>query len=160
MTRSATRRSLPRFAEEPIGSPTPDEARASANPRDPVGILAGGLQRFPRSYIDAIYRGWSERPRAGTIAVMPGPAKPREETRLQGVQPGVSERRPGALRRAWQAWLDRIHRWWLYKETVAELSALSDRELADLNILRFQIPMVAKHGASTPAKAARRLPPR
>jgi len=264
MTRSATRRAMPRFAEEPIGSPTPDEARASESRGGPASVLAGGLQRFPRSYIDAIYRGWSERPRVVTATVLPGPAQPWVAARLQGEQPGSAERRPGvlrrvwqsclamiriwrqrrrqraelammgvagcndtgillglaaketgkgfwrawdnewretedcrqrardaivtiaelpepaqppvlarlqdeqpgtaehrpgALRRVWQGWLGNIHMWELYKQTVADLSALSDRELADLGIFRFQIPMVARHGASTPAKAARRLLP-
>jgi uncharacterized protein YjiS (DUF1127 family) len=44
-----------------------------------------------------------------------------------------------------------IQAWWRYQNTVAELSALSDYELADLGILRFQIPVFARHGATTPA---------
>lgn len=83
MSRSATRRAAPRFAEDPIGNPNPDEARARANPGDPASALAV------------------------MTAMLPDP-QPRAAVRLQGQQPGIAERRPGALRGVWQSCLAMI----------------------------------------------------
>ena len=134
MSRSATRRSLPRFAEEPIRNQNPDEANARENPRDPCGILAGGLQRVPRSYIDAVLRGWSERPRVVTAAVLPGPAQPRAAARLQDEQPGSAERRPGVLRRIWQSCLATIRTWRQRRRQRAELAMMGITGFDDIGI--------------------------
>lgn len=40
--------------------------------------------------------------------------------------------------------LSKIRAWNLYRETVDELSRLSDRELADIGVSRWQIPYIAK----------------
>jgi uncharacterized protein YjiS (DUF1127 family) len=40
--------------------------------------------------------------------------------------------------------LAKVRAYFLYRATVAELSVLSDRELNDLGITRFQIPSVAR----------------
>jgi uncharacterized protein YjiS (DUF1127 family) len=44
--------------------------------------------------------------------------------------------------------LSKIRAYMAYRETVAELSRLSDRELADLGITRFQIDEVARTSAA------------
>ena len=44
--------------------------------------------------------------------------------------------------------LSRIRAYFRYRETVRELSLLSDRELDDLGISRFQIQSVARHHAA------------
>jgi len=41
---------------------------------------------------------------------------------------------------------DKIKAWHRYRESVRELSRLSDRELADLGISRVDIEFVAKNG--------------
>jgi uncharacterized protein YjiS (DUF1127 family) len=41
---------------------------------------------------------------------------------------------------------EKIKAWQRYRESVRELSRLSDRELADLGINRVDIEYVAKHG--------------
>jgi uncharacterized protein YjiS (DUF1127 family) len=43
--------------------------------------------------------------------------------------------------------LSKIRSYMRYRETVRELSLLSDRELDDLGISRFQIESVARHNA-------------
>ena len=43
--------------------------------------------------------------------------------------------------------LSKIHAYKLYRQTVRELSELSDRELADLGVARFDIARVAREGA-------------
>lgn len=43
--------------------------------------------------------------------------------------------------------LSKIRAYKLYRETVRELAQLSDRELADLGISRFQIANVARQAA-------------
>lgn len=43
--------------------------------------------------------------------------------------------------------LSRVRAWLRYRETVSELSRLTDRELADLGIHRFEIQNVARTGA-------------
>lgn len=40
--------------------------------------------------------------------------------------------------------LSKIRAWRRYRETVRELSQLSDRELSDVGLSRWQIPYVAK----------------
>ncbi|MGV6874901.1 DUF1127 domain-containing protein [Pseudochelatococcus sp. B33] len=40
--------------------------------------------------------------------------------------------------------LSKIRAWLRYRETVRELSQLSDRELSDVGLSRWQIPYVAK----------------
>lgn len=40
--------------------------------------------------------------------------------------------------------LSKIRAWVRYRETVRELSQLSDRELSDVGLSRWQIPYVAK----------------
>lgn len=53
----------------------------------------------------------------------------------------------------------RFGRWWLhhqdYRATLNELSALSDRELDDIGIVRVDIPLIARQSANI--AAARRL---
>jgi uncharacterized protein YjiS (DUF1127 family) len=44
--------------------------------------------------------------------------------------------------------LSKIRAYLLYRETVRELSLLSDRELTDLGISRFQIASVARQSAA------------
>ncbi len=41
---------------------------------------------------------------------------------------------------------EKIKSWHRYRESVRELSRLSDRELTDLGITRVEIEFVAKHG--------------
>jgi uncharacterized protein YjiS (DUF1127 family) len=41
----------------------------------------------------------------------------------------------------------RIGYWWRYRATVRELSDLTDRQLADIGILRANIPAVARAAA-------------
>jgi len=43
--------------------------------------------------------------------------------------------------------LSKIRAYKLYRQTVSELSELSDRELSDLGIARFDIARVARKGA-------------
>lgn len=43
--------------------------------------------------------------------------------------------------------LSKIRAYKLYRETVRELAQLSDRDLADLGIARFDITRVARQGA-------------
>ena len=43
--------------------------------------------------------------------------------------------------------LSKIRAYKLYRDTVRELAQLSDRELADLGIARFDIARVARQGA-------------
>jgi uncharacterized protein YjiS (DUF1127 family) len=43
--------------------------------------------------------------------------------------------------------LSKIRAYKLYRQTVLELSELSDRELADLGVARFDIARVAREGA-------------
>jgi len=43
--------------------------------------------------------------------------------------------------------LSKVRSYMRYRETVRELSLLSDRELDDLGISRFQIESVARHNA-------------
>ncbi|MFC0219169.1 uncharacterized protein YjiS (DUF1127 family) [Pseudochelatococcus lubricantis] len=40
--------------------------------------------------------------------------------------------------------LSKIRAWRLYRETIRELSQLSDRELNDVGLSRWEIPYVAK----------------
>jgi uncharacterized protein YjiS (DUF1127 family) len=110
MIRSATRRSLPRFAQAPIGNPNQDEARASENPGYPVGALAV------------------------TATVLPGPAKPRAAARLQGEQLGAAERRPGALRGVWQSCLAMIRTWRQRHRQRAELAMMGITGFNDIGI--------------------------
>jgi uncharacterized protein YjiS (DUF1127 family) len=44
--------------------------------------------------------------------------------------------------------LAKVQAFFRYRETVRELSLLSDRELTDLGILRFQIDSVARQHAA------------
>lgn len=46
----------------------------------------------------------------------------------------------GAVARLRAAWAD----WRLYRRTLAELEALSDRDLADLGLFRQDLPAVAR----------------
>lgn len=44
--------------------------------------------------------------------------------------------------------LSKIRAWMRYRETVRELSQLSDRELADIGVSRFEIETVARLNAA------------
>ena len=44
--------------------------------------------------------------------------------------------------------LSKIKAYLRYRETVRQLSALTDRELEDIGIARFQIDDLARHGTS------------
>ena len=41
-----------------------------------------------------------------------------------------------------------IKRWWLYRQTMNELSRLSDRELYDIGVLRSELESVASKAAA------------
>ncbi|WP_414653684.1 DUF1127 domain-containing protein [Geminicoccus sp.] len=41
-----------------------------------------------------------------------------------------------------------VKRWWLYRQTMNELSRLSDRELNDIGVIRSDIETVATKAAS------------
>ncbi|WP_159718133.1 DUF1127 domain-containing protein [Geminicoccus flavidas] len=41
-----------------------------------------------------------------------------------------------------------IKRWWLYRQTMNELSRLSDRELHDIGVLRSELESVASKAAA------------
>ena len=45
--------------------------------------------------------------------------------------------------------LSKIRAYLAYRETVRELSQLTDRDLSDLGITRFQIPSIAREHAAT-----------
>ncbi|MFC7398852.1 DUF1127 domain-containing protein [Chelatococcus sp. GCM10030263] len=47
--------------------------------------------------------------------------------------------------------LARIRSWLRYRETVRELSRLSDRELSDLGLARWDIPFIARKHAKVEA---------
>jgi uncharacterized protein YjiS (DUF1127 family) len=47
--------------------------------------------------------------------------------------------------------LSKIHAWLRYRETVAELSRLTDRDLEDLGVSRFEIKSLARTSARTEA---------
>ena len=42
-----------------------------------------------------------------------------------------------------------IKRWWVYRQTMNELSRLSDRELNDIGVLRSELEAVAAKAAAT-----------
>ncbi len=44
---------------------------------------------------------------------------------------------------------DRFHNWRRYRAAVRELSLLSDRELSDLGVSRYDIDVVARRSAQT-----------
>jgi uncharacterized protein YjiS (DUF1127 family) len=46
------------------------------------------------------------------------------------------------------AFVERVRRWAMYRNTVRELSVLSDRDLSDLGINRADIEYVARKHAS------------
>ena len=47
--------------------------------------------------------------------------------------------------------LKRINKWKRYKRTYSELSGMSDRDLADIGIRRYQIEEIAREAAATEA---------
>ncbi|MFG1344663.1 DUF1127 domain-containing protein [Xanthobacter autotrophicus DSM 431] len=48
----------------------------------------------------------------------------------------------------WGALARYFRRWQVYNRTVAELSELDDRSLADINVSRSEIRVVARHAAA------------
>jgi uncharacterized protein YjiS (DUF1127 family) len=50
--------------------------------------------------------------------------------------------------RACEGLFDTVKRWWLYRQTMNELSRLSDRELNDIGVLRSDIETVATKAAN------------
>jgi uncharacterized protein YjiS (DUF1127 family) len=51
--------------------------------------------------------------------------------------------------RASEGLFETAKRWWLYRQTMNELSRLSDRELTDIGIIRSEIETVATKAASS-----------
>ncbi|MEP9353387.1 DUF1127 domain-containing protein [Xanthobacter sp. KR7-65] len=47
----------------------------------------------------------------------------------------------------WGLLARQFRRWQIYNRTVAELSQLDDRSLADINVARSEIRSVARHAA-------------
>jgi uncharacterized protein YjiS (DUF1127 family) len=50
--------------------------------------------------------------------------------------------------RATEGLLETVKRWWLYRQTMNELSRLSDRELNDIGVLRADLESVATKAAA------------
>ena len=50
--------------------------------------------------------------------------------------------------RASEGLFESIKRWWLYRQTMNELSRLSDRELYDIGVLRSELESVASKAAA------------
>ena len=51
--------------------------------------------------------------------------------------------------RATEGLLETVKRWWIYRQTMNELSRLSDRELNDIGIIRANIENVATKAAAS-----------
>ena len=52
----------------------------------------------------------------------------------------------GSTRGFIEGLVSRFQAWRIYRKTVAELSALSDRELDDIGLIRSEIPNYARQG--------------
>nr|WP_322100066.1 DUF1127 domain-containing protein [Geminicoccus roseus] len=44
--------------------------------------------------------------------------------------------------------LETVKRWWLYRQTMNELSRLTDRELHDIGVMRSELESVATKAAA------------
>ena len=51
--------------------------------------------------------------------------------------------RDAAAPRATEGLFETVKRWWMYRQTMNQLSRLSDRELADIGLIRSEIERAA-----------------
>ena len=61
---------------------------------------------------------------------------------------GSWQLRGAASAQATQGLFETVKRWWLYRQTMTELSRLSDRELSDIGLIRSEIDRVAIKAAN------------